>query len=186
MAQTVLIIVVFFYFIQAQTTFSKVTKWRFFLLPLFAVYSFFNNLATDLSVGVFLGVALVSILIGLYQSRSLQVVVQKEPKYYVEIAGTEEVIYQKGTYSQGGHNYIIGWLFAFIFQLLIANYYHTGSDAVAELLHDLLQEMISVFRLTDPAGTWYAWEIYLFSSFSYLYFATLRSPQLKRALFQKK
>lgn len=177
MGQTILIVIMMLFFIREQTRLSKVSRWQFFILPLFSAYLFFNHLTTDIHLGAFLGIAVISLMIGFYQSRSLVVRIVNENRYFFVIDGRESPMYQKNIYSKSGRTYLIGWLLAFVFQIVIAIYFHGFNRS-------FFYELADVFSLTGTKAVWYAWEIYFVSSFSYLLFAISKSKRLKNALLK--
>lgn len=177
MGQTILIIIMMLFFIREQTRLSKVSRWQFFFLPLFSAYLFFNHLTMNIHLGAFFGIAIISVMIGFYQSRSLIVRIVNENKYFFVVDGMESPLYQKNLYSKSGRTYLIGWLLAFVFQIVISIYFHGFNRG-------FFLELADVFSLTGTKAVWYAWEIYFVSSFSYLLFAISKSRYLRNALLK--
>lgn len=165
------------YFITQQFKYAKVTKFRYYLMPVFAlgqfVYTVRIHQIQDLAL--LIGIIVFSSAIGYYQTKNFQFLQKERVTQSFVVRGDEKIpVMRKVYYSRGGASYLIGWFVIFLVQLVIT--FSRQSIATHQMLAAFLMDVLTslfVFLQIGDVSSWWVWELYTFSSLSY-YFVLIR------------
>lgn len=192
---SILVVFALIYFIREQFDFSTVTKIEYFFLPLFSLIQCFNHFSPSrFNLLILLLIFVVSLLISFYQAKHSFIHQEKQTRFYfLDENNKERKVYQKVVKVKGGRHYIVGWILIFTFQVFL-QFFITKSKLSAdtiqhELFESLLEDILSVYRLTsleNKGSTWYVWALYGSSSLLYAYFLARKSPEVHEKLFASK
>lgn len=190
MVQTVAILLVLIYFIYTQFTYSDVKRLNYFLIPLFSLFQFFNQVTwTGDHYVEFWVIFIASLIIGFYQAFYTHIREGKKVTSYFVDQGHKHAIYTKVVQAKGGYHYLIGWVLALVLQFVIAYlispHHLTSSSIFIEIFKDALTDLSLAFRIFNSTNnSWYVWAITGFTSISYTLFLSYFSPSFRKKLFK--
>lgn len=184
----ILIIVLLFYFIQNQVGYSKITRMRYYFIPLFSLFQVFNVFTlTRRNIVVLLICIAVGLAVGCFQAKYATIKRQNVPYYfYYDENHSEHNVYKKQVLVRGGHKYILGWIIIFAVQIFLQYQFVSQKiDIQKGLFDDLLSDIFSVYRIQDiedKSSGWYAWALYGFSSLFYYFALCKKFPVIREIL----
>lgn len=191
MVQTIAIIMILVYVIYQQVKFGEVKWLKYFFLPFFSFFQFFNQLEFMKGGAIeFAVVLIVSLLIGLYQAYFTSLRSGKKIIAYFNRKGKRSPIYRGVLQAKGGIHYVIGWVLAFILQLGVVLYssgvqFGSTSSVLAGFQVALLDLLIALRFVGANSQSWIVWAIISFMSLSYSLFLSGFSPLFRKHVFQK-
>lgn len=185
-------VLVSFFFMYQQFKFEKVTRTRYYIIPIFAFVQFTTNVKLEnvTDTIVLLLIIIVGILVGIYQTKSFEIVLkEEETRYFVQMEdGKQHPLMEKVFYSKGGKTYLIGWIVVFVLQLFIPVLFYRNSlvsdEVVTELFKEITEDMLIFLKLWD-FSPWWVWELYAVSSLSYYITLRKKHSDFKFAMHQK-
>ncbi len=177
------------YFIYQQFNYGDVHKFRYFVLPLFALYKLvtISGWHTRDIPGVFL-IAVVSLFISWFQAHGTRVREEHIAKYYFKNkAGKEIPIYSHSATARGGWYYLIGWGVILGIELLLeVNVSQMTLDNVNIghlVFSETLQSLLAVYAVANPGhNDWSVWSLTFFTSLGYTLWLMHKSAVVKEAL----
>lgn len=189
----IVIAIVFVKFIKDQFEFSAITWISYWFIPIFCLYQFVRTFVwSPINVALTIGLIIVSVLVGHYQTAHTQVRLEETGSQYFRDANGQEVpIYKKVITAQGGRHYLYGWFVILVLQILIeGTYLHqvlTMDHVFEETYKEILADVMIFYRFTGARhSSWILWGLTAFSSLSYTLLLAHKSPLANRVLFGKK
>lgn len=176
------------YFITQQFKYAKVTKFRYYVMPIFAFGQFVYSVCIKQTQDIYLLVGLLcfSLVIGYFQTTSFQLQQKtRATQLYVMQGETKVPVMRQIYYSRGGSRYLVGWFLIFLVQLLVTiSRQHAGTHQImSEFLMDVLTSLFVFLRIGD-GSSWWVWEIYACSSLVYYFVLIRRHPTFSAAMRQ--
>ncbi|MGX7350924.1 hypothetical protein RU97_GL000363 [Enterococcus canis] len=174
-----IILLLFLVIIFSRKTFAyeKVTRVRFWLIPLYGVvmtiYSFDSR---EGQLGLLFAVLLAAIVIGYLETLSA-----KTSKESVDVYGRPMIKVKKGL------SFIIGWLLVFILGAVIEVIEGKSFDTntfIWKVIDDIEYDTM-FYKVFATHNTSRIWLLVSVSSLAYLYFLNRREPALRQAIGRK-
>lgn len=184
----IIVFVLLVYFIRDQFEYSKITRLKYYFIPLFSLFQVFGVFTVTPINLLVIGICLiVGMVVGHFQAKYSSVKRQISPRYfYFDEEKKEQKIYENEVLAKGGHAYLIGWVTIFGVQVFLQFLFVSRTiDLQTGLFKDLLEDIFSVYRiqgLEDSSSGWYAWALYGFSSLFYYFSLCKKFPIIKQVL----
>lgn len=174
MITVILSLLLLIYFIRGQFGFERPTRWRYWLIPIFAavmfVITFKLSVANVLTAIVMI---LIGIAIGTYQGHfaTIQAVDADTDTAHVEV--------------RGGLHYLIGWLLILVIQLaaeVVFTHEHLEWSSISKEAFQSVIEELFPFRRLHGGGWWVLWALSASASLSYTLTLVQRSPGFRATI----
>lgn len=188
LSNTILMILIFGYFIHDQYEYGTVRRFRYLLLPIFTIYQYVTQMRwTGINILISIGITIVAAAISYYQASGTQLRTERIAVSYFEWQGAEVPIYRRRITARGGSRYLIGWgliiLVQFVLELFIVHEHFSTRHILEELTIEVLNDLNGAFRFAGAGhGNWSVWALTSFTSIFYLYGLVKRSPMFGLAL----
>ncbi|WP_186808482.1 hypothetical protein [Furfurilactobacillus siliginis] len=162
------------YFIRGQFEFERPRRYKYWLIPLYSVFMFFQlfkNTPANITVAgvmVILGIA-----IGVTQGR-LAVI-----KPTLNNDGQERVM------IRGGWHYLIGWAAILVIQIgvtIVLAHHQMDWHELRSVTNDSMLEELLPFKRIHEGGWWVLWALSASASLSYTLTLMQRSPAFRTTI----
>lgn len=176
------------FFVRAQLQYKRITRAKYYFLPLFSLFQVFNVFTASKTNFLILGITcVVGFFVGSFQAVYSKIKRQNIPIYfYYDEENNEQKIYRKEVLVKGGKNYLVGWVIIFAVQLLLQYLFVSRTvDIQSGLFQELLGDISDVYliqSLEKNTSSWYAWALYGFSSLFYYFALCKKFPVVKEIL----
>lgn len=171
MGATLLSLLVLSYFIRGQFEFERPRRYKYWLIPLYSVFMFFqlfkstptNNIVAAVMVALGIG-------IGVTQGR------------FAVIKPTLNKDGQARVTIRGGWPYLFGWAAILLIQIIVTvvvAHHQMGWHEVRSVTSDSVMEELLPFKRIHEGGWWVLWALSASASLSYTLTLMQRSPAFR-------
>lgn len=185
----VLILVIFF--VREQFEHKRLNRVNFFVIPVFSLYQFLTNIEIKNLNDIILltSIFLVATFVGYLQTISFEIDQQYiDTHYFITTEENKKIPITREVYFvKGGLSYLIGWVAIFMTQILVSLYFHEIqiNDVEHELVNELINDIV-VFLRIDDHKSWWIWELFAVSNYSYYRFLLIKNNQFRKAIISGK